>query len=508
MIKEYDGLNIELISESLISVGCDTLVIGHFEDETISGKAIEELDNALAGQISVLLNDQPNCVKYGKTTVIYTFNQIAAKSVILLGLGKKKEITSDKLRALSAIALRMAQQLRSMTVATIIYDDSNETLDTVAAAQAIVEGVILGSYQFSYYKSNKESFDPIQKVLMIQNDTPAETKLSREDIQKSLIIGQCVNFARDLVNHPASYMTPSRMAEEASLLAKQYSMELTVLELQDIEKLHMHALLAVAQGSKEAPKLLVLKHMGDVTSNEIIAFVGKGITFDSGGISLKPSEGMQEMKDDMAGGAAVLGAMAAIAQLKPAVNIIGIIPCTENMPSGKALKPGDVITSMAKKTIEIINTDAEGRLILADGVTYARHLGATKIVDIATLTGACVVALGSIISGVLTNNDDWCQQVLEAADQTGEKMWKFPNHEDYYEQIKSTIADVKNSGGRPAGAITAGLFIAQFADNIPWVHIDIAGTVNSEKDKGYNSMGATGIGVRTLIRLAENLQKR
>jgi len=501
-------LNIELISESLISIGCDTLVIGHFEGETISGKAIEGLDNALAGQISALLRDQPNCVKYGKTTVIYTFNQIAAKSVILLGLGKKKEVTNDKLRALSAIALRMARQLRPMTVAAIIYDDSNKTLDTVAAAQAIVEGVILGSYQFSCYKSDKENFDPIQKVLMIQNDTPAETKLSREDLQKSLIIGQSVNFARDLVNHPANYMTPSRMVEEASHLAKQYSMELTVLELQDMEKLHMHALLAVAQGSEEPPKLLVLKHMGDVTSNEIIAFVGKGVTFDSGGISLKPSEGMQEMKDDMAGGAAVLGAMAAIAQLKPAVNIIGIIPCTENMPSGKALKPGDIITSMAKKTIEIINTDAEGRLILADGVTYARYLGATKIIDIATLTGACVVALGAIISGVLTNNDDWCQQVLEAADQTGEKMWKFPNHEDYYEQIKSTIADVKNSGGRPAGAITAGLFIAQFADNIPWVHIDIAGTVNSEKDKGYNSMGATGIGVRTLIRLAENLQKR
>ena len=373
-----------------------------------------------------------------------------------------------------------------------------------AAVQAVIEGIVLGAYQFNQYKTNQDTSQPIDEVLIVQKET---NEITEKQIQKSVIIGQSVNFARDLVNHPANVMTPARMAEEASLLAEQYGMSLTVLESQDMKALHMNAMLAVAQGSEQPPKLLVLKHMGDLTSNEIVAFVGKGITFDSGGISLKPSEGMQDMKDDMGGGAAVLGAMAAIARLKLAINVIGIIPCTENMPSGKALKPGDVISAMNKKTIEIISTDAEGRLVLADGICYARYLGATKIIDLATLTGACVVALGTTTSGVLSNNDSWCQQVLDAAKHTGEKMWKLPNDEDYFELIKSTIADVKNSGGRHAGAITAGLFIAQFAADTPWVHIDIAGTVTTQKDAGYHNTGATGVGVRTLIRLAETLQK-
>ncbi|WP_312560433.1 leucyl aminopeptidase [Anaerospora sp.] len=500
-------MNIAMIPESLVHVPCDTLVIGHFENESISDTAVAELDQALAGQITTLLSTQPSCVEYGKTTVIYTLNQIVPKSVLLLGLGKKQKITNDRIRALSAIALKAARQIRSTTLATTIYAHDNGQ-DCVAAAQAIVEGIILGNYQFNQYKSNTANSDTIEKVLIVQHDTSLTLELGNAEIEKSIIIGKSVNFARDLVNHPANYMTPSRMAEEASFLAEQYGMDLSVLEFPDIESLQMNAMLAVAQGSEQPPKLIVLKHMGDVTNNEVIAFVGKGITFDSGGISLKPGEGMQDMKDDMGGGAAVLGAMAAIAQLKLAVNIIAIIPCTENMPSGKALKPGDVITSMDKKTIEIINTDAEGRLVLADGVSYARYLGATKIIDLATLTGACVVALGTITSGVLTNNDAWCQQVLDAAEQSGEKMWKLPNHDDYFEQIKSTIADLKNSGGRHAGAITAGLFIAQFAAETPWVHIDIAGTVTTPKDTGYNQAGATGVGVRTLIRLAETLQKR
>lgn len=496
-------MKITITSEALINIPCDVLVIGQFEDDAVLTAGLQELDQALRGQISALGKTLPNPAEYGKTTFIYTLNQIVPKSVLLLGMGKRQAMTTDRIRALSAIALRATRQIRPATIATMNYGHYSSQ-EGLAAAQALVEEIVLGAYQFNHYKSNQDNLQAIDEVLIVQSETE---QISEEQIQKSVIIGQSVNFARDLVNHPANVLTPTRMAEEASRLAEQYGMSLAVLELQDMKALHMEAMLAVAQGSEQPPKLLVLKHMGDLTSNETVAFVGKGITFDSGGISLKPGEGMQDMKDDMGGGAAVLGAMAAIARLKLAVNVIGIVPCTENMPSGKALKPGDIITAMNKKTIEIINTDAEGRLVLADGVSYARYLGATKIIDLATLTGACVVALGTTTSGVISNNDDWCQQVLDAAKHTGEKMWKLPNDEDYMELIKSTIADLKNSGGRHAGAITAGLFIAQFAADTPWVHIDIAGTVTTQKDKGYHNAGATGVGVRTLVYLAETLQK-
>ena len=300
-------------------------------------------------------------------------------------------------------------------------------------------------------------------------------------------------------------MTPTKMAWHAGEIAKQYGLELSVLEREDMKNNGMGALLAVAQGSIEAPKLIVLKYLGNPGEQEIVAYVGKGITFDSGGISLKPSQNMDEMKGDMAGGGAVLGAMLAIAQLKPKINIVAIVPCTENMPSGSAYRPGDIITSMSGKTIEVVNTDAEGRLILADAITYAKKLGATKIIDVATLTGACVVGLGSFYSGVITNNRDWLEKITTAARQTGEKMWELPNDEEYLGQIKSSIADLKNSGGRPGGAITAGLFIGRFAGKTPWVHIDIAGTSDTDKEKGYNLKGGTGVGVRTLIQLATTL---
>jgi len=255
----------------------------------------------------------------------------------------------------------------------------------------------------------------------------------------------------------------------------------------------------------EPARFIILEYSGGRRGEKPYVIVGKGLTFDSGGISLKPSENMHEMKDDMAGAAAVLGAMQAIATLKPPVNIVAVVPCTENLPSGYAFRPGDVIDCLGGKTVEIISTDAEGRLILADAVAYALRLGATHVIDLATLTGACVVALGNVTSGVMSNDRELCRLVLDAAVPAGERMWELPLFEEYKEQIKSDIADLKNSGGRPAGAITAALFIAAFTAGKPWVHIDIAGTVSCDKDKGYNVKGATGVGVRTLVRLAENL---
>ncbi|TWH49294.1 leucyl aminopeptidase [Sporomusa sp. KB1] len=498
-------MNIEVVSGPITEILCDTVIVSLFEGIMTPCGATGAVDKALDSHISEIIRDMPDCGKYGETMVIHTFGAIGAKRILLLGLGKENEITVDKVRALMAAAMRTAKKMHSQTVATIIPSASDK-LAACQTAQAVVEGAVMGLYQFAYYKTSQTDNPGITRLLLIEND-PANVAVITNRIATGQIIAESVNYARDLINHPAQYMTPTKMAWHAGEIAEQYGFELTVLEKEDMQQKGMGALLAVAQGSTEPPKLIVLKYQGDPSSQEIVAFVGKGITFDSGGISIKPSQKMDEMKSDMAGGAAVLGAMMALGQLKPKVNILAVVPCTENMPSGSAFRPGDILTSMSGKTIEVLSTDAEGRLILADAVTYAKKLGATKIIDLATLTGACVVGLGTVYSGVITNNRQWCQTVLDAGEQIGEKLWELPNDVEYFEQIKSSIADLKNTGGRPGGTITAGLFIGQFADKTPWVHVDIAGTADTDKDKGYNRKGGTGVGVRTLIQLATALSK-
>ena len=500
-----EKMNIEVVSGPITEILCDTVIVNLFEEAMLLGGATAAVDKALDSHISELIRDMPGCGKYGETTVIHTFGAIGAKRIILLGMGKESEITFDKVRALMAVAMRTARKLHSQNVATIIHSASNK-LEVCQAAQAVAEGAVMGLYQFTCYKTSQNDNPYIQKLLLIETNT-ANIDAITNRVQSGKIIAESVNYARDLINHPAQYMTPAKMAWHAGEIAERYGFELSVLEKEAMQQEGMGALLAVAQGSVEPPKLIVLEYQGDPTSQEKIAFVGKGITFDSGGISIKPSAKMDEMKGDMAGGAAVLGTMRALGQLKPKVNIIAVVPCTENMPSGAAFRPGDIVTSMSGKTIEILSTDAEGRLILADAVTYAKKLGATKLIDIATLTGACVIGLGTVYSGVLTNNREWCQTIIEAGQQIGEKLWELPNDDEYLEQIKSSIADLKNTGGRPGGTITAGLFIGQFADKTPWVHIDIAGTADADKDKGYNRKGGTGVGVRTLIQLAATMSK-
>ncbi len=499
-------MDITVTNTSIIQAPCDTLIINLYKDIKEANKIIMMLDQALSGYLGTIISAQPNCSDFGETTIIYTLGAINAKHVILLGMGKKEDLTNNKIRSLSATALRAAKKLHSSSVAVIPSDFITYTNDLQRIAQAIVEGTLLGTYQFNYYKTSKTIDQTIRNLFLIENDQRNTAALNK-GIRAASIIGPSVNLARDLVNHPSQYMTPTKMALYAQEIAKESNLELSILEKEDMENEKMFTLLAVSQGSVEPPKMIVLKYIGDVGNKQITAFVGKGVTFDSGGISIKPSLNMGEMKDDMAGGAAVLGAMAAIGKLKPRINILGIIPCTENMPSGSAYKPGDVIYSMSGKTIEIISTDAEGRLILVDAITYANKLGATQIIDIATLTGACVVALGSVTSGLISNNTALCQQVLQASADTGEKMWELPSFIEYKKDIKSTIADLKNSGGRMAGAITAGLFIEEFVENTPWVHIDIAGTANIEKEDGYNLKGATGVGTRTLIQLAQNISQ-
>jgi len=308
-----------------------------------------------------------------------------------------------------------------------------------------------------------------------------------------------------MVNEPSNCMTPMRMSEVAKEIADKYALKFKAFDSEDMKSMGMGGLLGVAKGSNEPPKLITLSYKGDEQSDSAIGFIGKGVTFDSGGISLKPSERMEEMKDDMAGGAAVMAALKAIAELKPKVNVTVIVPATENLPSGTALKPGDILKAMNGKTIEVINTDAEGRLILADALSYAVKQKLSPLVDLATLTGACRVALGTGYSGVFSNNQQLTDKVLGAAAKTGEKLWQMPVPEEYKEQIKSEIADIKNTGDRYGGAITAALFLAEFVGDTPWVHLDIAGPASSNKESGYIVKGATGVGVRTLVELALSL---
>ncbi|GBG54791.1 putative cytosol aminopeptidase [Sporomusaceae bacterium FL31] len=494
-------MNIEIRNNPITEIICDTLIISLFEEPNAITKTN---DNHIDTLVREFLRDNPASGKYGEINMITILPFTSCKRILLLGLGKEADLTSDKIRHLSAIAIRSARKTHSKTVAAILYRTDTDKITPINIAKSMVEGTLLGNYQFLYYKTEQKDSKNIEKFTII-NLNPSHQAQLEQAVVDATVIADSVNYARDLVNHPACYMTPSKLAASAIEMANQEkSIEVSVLNTQEMQQLGMGALLAVAQGSTEAPKLITLKYTGNKNSTDLIAYVGKGITFDSGGISLKPSNNMGEMKGDMAGAAAVLAAMQAIARLKPKTNLLAIIPCSENMPSGCALKPGDVIKSMSGYTIEIISTDAEGRLLLADAITYAKKLGATKIVDIATLTGACVVALGTITSGVITNNTAWCQQILSAAEQCGEKMWQLPAYDEYKEQIKSDIADLKNSGGRFAGAITAGLFIEKFTANTPWVHIDIAGTSDSASEKGYNVKGATGAPVRTLIQLAFN----
>jgi leucyl aminopeptidase len=308
-----------------------------------------------------------------------------------------------------------------------------------------------------------------------------------------------------MVNEPSNYMTPSQMAEAARKLAQTYGLELTILEREQMQELGMGALLGVNQGSRQSPKFIVLNYKGSDSSGIDIALLGKGITFDSGGISIKPSDGMEDMKGDMAGGAAVMVAMSVIAQFKPKINVAAIVPAAENMPGGNALKPGDILTAMNGKTIEVVSTDAEGRLTLADALSWAKKQGAKRMVDIATLTGSCRVALGDICSGAFGNNQELIDRVIAAGAEAGERMWPMPMYEEYKEQNKSDVADIKNVGGRYAGAITAAQFLSEFVGDTPWVHLDIAGTSMAEKERGYLVKGATGVTVRTLVNLVLSL---
>jgi leucyl aminopeptidase len=475
------------------------IIVNLFEGVTAPGGATGAVDRALDGAISRVIADGDCRGKDGELTVIHTLGKIVAPRVIVAGLGKSDDFTLDKVRGVSAGAARSARRLRCKTVATITHGAGIAGLDPEACAQAVTVGALLGLYRFDRHKKPKEDEVELEELVIVEFDEKRLDAL-RKGVERGVILAEAANFARDLANEPSNVLTPTELASRAQAYAREAGLECEVFDRDWAEAQGMGSFLGVALGSEQPPKFIVIRYKGGGTTH--LALVGKGITFDTGGISIKPAAGMEEMKGDMSGGAAVIAAICAIAKLKPAINVTAVVPATENMPSGTAIKPGDVLRAMNGKTIEVINTDAEGRLILADGLAYIAKESPDAIVDVATLTGAISIALGDVAMGAMTNDDALYARVQRAAEASGEKVWQLPMYDEYKEQIKSDVADMKNTGGRGAGSITAAFFLKEFVGDVPWVHLDMAGVDFYTKEKGIIVKGASGIPVRTLVHLA------
>jgi leucyl aminopeptidase len=422
---------------------------------------------------------------------------VKAKRLLLIGAGSAKKFSSYDLRRIAGAAVRT---LKSRGIRSFAFV-APPSIPAEEAVNAIVEGALVGNFDPDYYRSDRKD----QKIDALTIVTAGDKSALEKAANQAQIIGDSQNFTRDLVNEPSNRMTPTILADRAKKMCQEVGLKCEVYGADKITVMKMGAFWSVAQGSDEPPALIVMKYEpGGAPEKPVLGLVGKGITFDTGGISIKPADGMEKMKYDMAGGATMIGAMRAIALLKPKVKVIGIVCATENMPSGKAQKPGDVQIAMSGKSIEIINTDAEGRLVLADGLFYARQLGCTHLVDAATLTGAVVVALGYANAGIFANDDGMYERFHKANEEAGEKMWRLPLDDEYKENIKSSIADIVNSGGRWGGAINAAMFLKEFAEDTPWIHLDIAGTAWMEDQKPWIAKGPSGIALRSLVEFVKS----
>ena len=479
-------------------VEADALVVTVYEGEKADEGALKELDERTGGIVTELLGSDEMRGKQGDMVYVYRPGNLRARRLLLVGAGRREEFSFDTVRKVSGSAARFLRSKGARSMAIL----RRSQLEIGKSAQAAVEGALLGLFEPDMYRTENKEERRIDELILLAAAPGSETALA-EGVERGRIIGDAVNFARELSNEPSSALTPSELAERARETADRFGLDIDVLDEARMKELGMGALLGVARGSDEPAKLIVLRYppseAEQFQSDGSIAIVGKGITFDSGGISIKPADGMEKMKYDMSGAAATLAAMRAIAQLKPNVNVMGLMAASENMPSGRAYKPGDILRAMSGKTIEVINTDAEGRLVLADAITYARKLGATKIIDLATLTGAVSIALGSVNVAILGNDQAFVDEVRSAAKEVGERFWQLPMDPDYREMIKSDIADIKNSAGRYAGTITASQFLQEFAEGTPWVHLDIAGTAWENERKPYLAKGPTGVAIRTLV---------
>ncbi len=483
-------------------IEAQALAVAVFKDEKADDGLLKELDAASGGVVKSVIEAEEFKGKEGEMAFLHLAASEANKPrrLLLVGAGERSDSGPAQVPKFAGAAARFVRDKNVKSVALLPRFE----VDPETVAASAVEGALMGLFEIDKYRTVEKEQRVLDRLIVVVPGASQEA-LER-GVKRGRIIGEAVNYTRDLANEPGAYMTPTIMAERAQDIAREFKLGIDVLDEARMKQEGMGSLLSVSQGSDQPGKLIVLKYTPPTpTKNDaqLLALVGKGVTFDSGGISLKPGENMELMKYDMTGGATVMGVMRAIAQLEPPIPVIGVVPCVENLPSGKATKPGDVVRAMTGKTIEIINTDAEGRLILADAIAYAKKLGATKIIDLATLTGAVSIALGDVNAAVLGTDQDLIDEIIGAGQEVGEKFWQLPLDKEYSKQIKSDIADIKNVGGRKAGTITAAAFLKEFADGVSWAHLDIAGTAWADEAKPHRSKGPTGIAVRTLLNIVQ-----
>jgi len=486
---------IALTSDPVSSVGADLVIIPWFEGDVPT--AVTGIDQATGGEIGRALGSQELQAKpYELFTAGVTDRSWRPRRVVLVGGGAREAGGPEQLRKMAAAGGLAARQKRVERVAMLVRGVGDPT----ALAQAAAEGLTLSEFDAGIYKTGEPPSPVPSWTLVVERAADDRIAVA---INRGRILGDCSNLARQLANEPGNTLTPREFARRAAAIASEAGVRVEILDETKIGELGLGLLLGVARGSSEPPRVIVFRYdPPGAPATPVLGLVGKGITFDTGGISIKPADGMERMKDDMAGGAAVACAMRAIALLQAPIRVVGVVPTTENMPGGRAIKPGDILTSGEGKTVEVINTDAEGRLILGDGLWYARQLGATHLVDVATLTGAVVVALGKNTTGLFGTPDEWVERIRRVADRAGDRSWPLPLFDDYREQLKSDIADMTNTGGRPAGSITAAMFLKEFTGGLPWAHLDIAGTAWADEARPFLPKGPSGVAVRTLAELA------
>ncbi|MFZ0301745.1 MAG: leucyl aminopeptidase [Terracidiphilus sp.] len=492
----------ELIISPLAEIETELLAVLATDSQTAKGPDSKPLpvlltpDQTLKTAAAAVLASGEYKAGVNETVLLHSPTGLKAKRLLLVGLGKLAKVKTHGVRNAAGAAMRYAKP-RGIKEVAVAFPTSEE-LPNAVVARAIAEGAIVGDFDADTYKSDRKDVS-VERFRLVAPESPEKAALEAS-FDEGVIVGESQNFTRTLVNEPGNKLTPTVLGQRAAEMAQSVGLGWDVYSTEKLHELKMGAFWAVAQGSAEPPALIVLRYEPEgVTDGPVLGLVGKGITFDTGGISIKPSDNMEKMKYDMAGGAAMLGAMRAIALLKPKVRVIAVVCAAENMPDGKAYKPGDVQTAMSGKTIEIINTDAEGRLVLADGIAYAKQLGATHLIDAATLTGAIGVALGLVNAGAFSNDDATFAKFDEALKVSGEKFWRMPLGDEYADQIKSDIGDIKNTGGRHGGACTAAEFLHVFVEDTPWIHLDIAGLAWIDDARPYIAKGPSGVAVRSIV---------
>ncbi len=496
-------MKLDLTSGRPAEVAADALIVPLFEGEKPGDGLLGDLDRAAEGAIARAIDLGEAKGKLHHVAVVLPARGLGARRLVLVGAGKAADFDAERARTVAGAGVKTLRRRSAGKVAICLRGD----LSPEALGRAAAEGALIAEFDPGLYRSRKRSDEEggedagkVEEVILVEPDG-GKADATRRGLDQGRIVGEALSWARTLSNAPGNLLYPMDLANEARKLGED-GVEVEVLEAPRLKELSMGGILGVGGGSDHPPALALMRYRG-AGDGPFLGLVGKGVTFDSGGISIKPAQDMHEMKSDMAGAAAVVGAMRAIARLKPRVNVLGVIACVENLPSSHSYRPGDVLTTHSGKTIEVLNTDAEGRVILSDAVAYAVEQGANRLVDAATLTGAAIVALGTVATAVLGRPQGWVDRVLDAAKAAGEKMWQLPIYDEYKEQLKSQVADIANTGGRAAGTITGGLFIGFFVEeSVPWVHLDIAGTDSTSKDLPWAVKGPLGTPLRTFVELA------